>query len=432
MILMPTVEELDELRLRLEGVETATTDAARVDLLSRLEMLKSACAAAQARLSVSFDASQRSEQASRGVIAKEQGKGVASQIALARRDSPARGQRHLGLAKALVREMPHTLEALARGEISEWRATLLVRETATLSVVHRALVDSALAGKLTSLGDRGVVRESRKLAYKLDPGAALRRTRGARSDRHVSLRPAPDTMSYLTGFLPVEQGVALHTALSRHADALRSAGDRRSRGQIMADTLVERVTGQSQAPAVPIEVQLVMTDQTFLGRGSTPATLRGYGPVPAGLARSIIRSASEVTMPAAAWVRRLYTSPTTGELVAMDSRRRIFPSGLRSLLVARDEVCRTPWCDAPIRHADHVVRAVDGGETSLHNGQGLCETCNQSKEAAGWSSTATRAGPHQVTVQTPTGHSYVSTAPDPPREPSSPMEQRFAALIAAA
>lgn len=37
---------------------------------------------------------------------------VAGQIALARRESPHRGGRRLGAAKAWVDEMPHTLAAL--------------------------------------------------------------------------------------------------------------------------------------------------------------------------------------------------------------------------------------------------------------------------------------------------------------------------------
>ncbi len=39
----------------------------------------------------------------------------------------------------------------------------------------------------------------------------------------------------------------------------------------MADTLVERVTGQATAAAVPIEIQLVMPAETLLGQGSEPA-----------------------------------------------------------------------------------------------------------------------------------------------------------------
>ena len=61
-------------------------------------------------------------------------------------------------------------------------------------------------------------------------------------------------------------------------------------------------------------------------------------------------------------------------------------------------LCRTPGCNAPVRHYDHVVRASDGGPTSADNGQGLCERCNYVKETWGWSSWVTTAGtgPHEV------------------------------------
>jgi hypothetical protein len=417
---MPTVEELDRWLQCLAGSEPFCADAERIDMLSALERLKAACAAAQARVAVSLDVSQRCIHAARGLPAERQGKGVSSQVALARKESPVKGGRLLGLAKALVREMPHTMAALAAGDINEWRATIMVRETATLTAEHRAGVDAELAGRLGALGDRGIQREARKIAYRLDPGSALRRTRGARSDRTVTIRPAPDTMSYLTGFLPAEQGIAVHAALTRHADALRAAGDPRGRGQLMADTLVERVTGQSRAAATPVEIQLVMTTGTLLSQDTTPARLAGYGPVPGSLARQIVRDSANAPGPAMAWVRRLFLAPASGELIAMESKRRAFPQSLRRFLVIRDEVCRTPWCDAPVRHGDHVHRAADGGRTSAENGQGLCEACNQVKEAPGWSSTVTRAGPsarHTVMVRTPTGHEYTSRAPDHPGQP---------------
>jgi hypothetical protein len=69
---------------------------------------------------------------------------LASEVALARRDSPTRGGRHLGLAKALVHEMPHTLAALQCGALSEWRATLIARESACLSVEDRRSLDEEL------------------------------------------------------------------------------------------------------------------------------------------------------------------------------------------------------------------------------------------------------------------------------------------------
>ena len=69
------------------------------------------------------------------------------------------------------------------------------------------------------------------------------------------------------------------------------------------------------------------------------------------------------------WVRRLYTSPDGRDLVAMDSRRRLFTGLLRRMLVLRDDVCTTPWCEAPIVHADHATAFRDGGATTYHRGQ---------------------------------------------------------------
>ena len=67
----------------------------------------------------------------------------------------------------------------------------------------------------------------------------------------------------------------------------------------------------------------------------------------------------------------------------MDSRRRLFPAGAQRFLIARDQLCRTPWCDAPIRHIDHIEPHARGGATTIDNGQGLCAACNLSKQAPG-------------------------------------------------
>ena len=64
----------------------------------------------------------------------------------------------------------------------------------------------------------------------------------------------------------------------------------------------------------------------------------------------------------------------------MESRRRLFPRGLGEFVVIRDECCRTPYCDAPVRHIDHEVAASAGGKTSAENAQGLCERCNHAEQ----------------------------------------------------
>lgn len=124
------------------------SQAERIDLIAGAEQLKGALAAVQARVSCAFDEAQRAAEAERGVPAGRRGRDVAAQIALARRESPSRGSMHLGLARALVREMPHTHAAPARGDVAEWRATLVVQETAAVSVEHRRSVDAELAEEL--------------------------------------------------------------------------------------------------------------------------------------------------------------------------------------------------------------------------------------------------------------------------------------------
>ncbi len=116
----------------------------------------------------------------------------------------------------------------------------------------------------------------------------------------------------------------------------------------------------------------------------------------------------------------------------MDSQRRFFADGLAEFLVTRDQLCRTPWCDAPVRHSDHVVAVAAGGETSADNGQGLCEACNYAKQAAGWRARASGGAGLLVEITTPTGHTYRSRPPDPPggrRRRGTVVEQHFRRLI---
>jgi hypothetical protein len=166
-----------------------------------------------------------------------------------------------------------------------------------------------------------------------------------------------------------------------------------------------------------VEIHLIMRDRTLLGDGDAsnrPAHLSGYGPIPADLARRLAVSAAEAET---AWLRRLYTTPDTGRLIAMDSQRRIFPAGLARFIEVRDQFCTTPYCDAPIRHIDHAEPHHQDGATSEDNGNGTCEQCNHIRQAPGWQ-VRPRPGPrHTLDITTPTGHTYRSTAPPPPGSP---------------
>jgi hypothetical protein len=416
----------------LVEVDPAAGESALIERIAELERIKSAAAAGQVRAAAALDAARRAGEAAAGVPAAQRGRGVASEVALARRDSPARGGRHLGFAKALVHEMPHTLAALECGALSEWRATLIVRESACLDVEDRRTLDAELCAEragLNGMGDARVAAVAKAIAYRLDPHAVVERAAKAENERTVTIRPAPDTMTYLTALLPVAQGVSVYAALRREADV---RCDGRSRGQAMADTLVERVTGRNAAVPTPIAVNLVLSDETLLGGDSAPADVYGYGPVPAAVARAMA-SRAMADRRSRATLRRLYAHPRAGALVAMESRARLFPRGLAAFIELRDQRCRTPYCDAPIRHRDHAQSWADGGSTSAANGLGLCEGCNYTKETDGWRVVTGIDGNHTHTAEfaTPTGHSYRSAAP--PRAPTitvSDIEVRVGIALA--
>jgi hypothetical protein len=396
-------------------VDPQADESVLIERIADLERVKAAAAAGQARAAAALDSSRRATEADAGMPARQRGRGVASEVALARRDSPARGGRHLGFAKALVHEMPHTLAALERGLLSEWRATLIVRESACLEVEDRRQLDAELCADMAGLdgvGDARLTAAARAIAYRLDPRAVVDQAAKAETERTVTIRPAPDTMTWLTALLPVAQGVSVYAALRRAADI---TADGRSRGQVMADTLVERVTGRSAAAATPVAVNLVMSDETLLGGAATPAVIAGYGPIPASVARRLVGDAA-TDKRSRATLRRVYRRPTTGAFVALESRSRCFPRGLAHFIAMRDQRCRTPFCDAPIRHRDHATPHARGGPTSADDGLGLCERCNYAKESVGWRVEAGVAdnGTHTADFRTPTGACYRSTAPPLP------------------
>ena len=386
-------------------------EAALRDRIADLERQKSAAAAEQARSTAEWDAIRRQLEERAGIPAARRGRGLASEIALARRDSTHRGDQHLGFAKALVKEMPHTLAALEAGVLSEWRATLIVRESACLTVEDRRRLDHQMCAdpaSLDGLGNKRITADAKSIAYTLDPHAVVDRAARAPEERNVTTRPAPDNMVYLTALLPLKQGVSCYASLKRAAD---TNPDGRSRGQTMADTLVERVTGRPADIPVPMTVNIVISDEALLGINDAAATAEDHGPIPAEIARQMITDA--IDEQGFIELRRLYATPESGALVAMESRARAFPDTLARFIRLRDQTCRTPYCDAPIRHIDHAQPHARGGRTNARNGRGSCEHCNYVKEQPGWRvhTVYDPGGRHVAEHTTPTGATYRSTAP---------------------
>ena len=322
-------------------------------------------------------------------------------------------------------ELAHTRAAFRSGRIDAFKATLIARETCCLSAEDRALVDEQLCADpetVERLSPRQLVGRLQRAAAELDAAAVARRRRRAESDRHVSLRPAPDVMTWLGALLPVKAGVAVHATLHRAARSAKAAGDPRSIGQLMADLLVQRVVHpglaaaaapESVAPStvstVPVMINLIVRDSVLLGdagrhrlgRGSRPGSRR---PDPRMAGRQS-RHRSRLLAPPALRTAR-HGPPGDHGLQRRAVRRVGSPSSFAFATAPAAPSGATP----PIRHADHVVPRVRGGPTTADNGQGLCEFCNYAKEADGWSARSIPGPRHTIEITTPTGHTYSSTA----------------------
>ena len=423
------VQVLSLIRDLLHGTLTAGSEGACIDQIRLLEDIKSAAAGAQVLATEEFRGTRNLNEQARGVKPEQRARGIGSEIGLAKRVSPQQGSAAIRTAYTLTTDMPNALAALSDGRLSEYTAGLVVKETSHLAAEARSAIDTHMAPRYGKTGSRRLAGEVRALAQQADPVAYIKAHAASKKARAVSIRPAPSGMAYLTALLPLGQAFACKKALHDAATAMAFSKETvdRSPTQLEADLLVERLTGQSHAEAVNIEVQLVMSDETLLattassvgpridntGRHAedifTSAWMPGFGPIPAAIARDMLDPVHDHETPARVFLRRVLTDPVTGEITKIDTRKREFTGTLRRALILRDEQCRNPWCNAPIAHLDHAHPFARNGRTNASNGTGLCARCNYTKENPGWHHTPT--GPSTREVTTPTSHTYRSIPP---------------------
>ena len=82
-------------------------------------------------------------------------------------------------------------------------------------------------------------------------------------------------MASISMRLPAEQAVVVYKTLDNIAQGLKYEGDPRTGSQLMCDTAVERLTGQSHAGDIAVEIGLLMTPGSLLADEDVPAMLEG-------------------------------------------------------------------------------------------------------------------------------------------------------------
>lgn len=418
-------------------------------VLGVLDQLRSAVAALEATWQVEAEQRIRAADARDGIAPAQRGQGVAHEIALARRISPSASSFSLAAARRLVTSMPGTLAGLYEGAITERQAQVVGQRTdgAAPEVCER--LDAQLAaepGAFMGLGPRRTAAVITEMIHAIDPSDSRARVQRAAARRHVSMTPLADGMACVRAVLPALDAVSVMTALRQAAESERARGHRDHVRTIEADLLVSAVLDAAEATraeelaaastdqelvlemdgdeeiivSAPLtqsggraqsriasrrrarrfDVGIVITDRALLQREdeAESAHLVGYGPLPAHVITSTLSGRppgvsrtgedEHADGEVSAVFRRLYTHPSTGELVAMESVGRAFPVGLKRMIRWRDATCRTPWCNAAVRHHDHALARSRGGATSFANGNGLCESCNLRKENGAWTLTS--------------------------------------------
>lgn len=373
------------------------------------------------------DAGQEAGAVDEAKLARRARRSAAREVSMIARRSPSATGRTLTSCTRLVTSMPGMLGALARGQVTGRTAHATATSTGALTPGQRAQVDDILVQRLPDLdaaGAQDFKDEVAGIIHQVDADGADRRHQHARTDRHVTVRHGDHGMATVSAHLPALQAAKVHKRLSLEAERLRAGGDRRGHQAIMADALVETTLGRAGGmEPVTLDVGVIITDRSLIApEHGDIARIEGYGPVPAEAIRDDLREA--LTEPAdgesnsqgpdgpalRAAFRRLYTHPVTGELVAAESIARAFSRPMAAFLRMRDTRCRGPFCDAPIRHSDHIHPHVTGGATSLGNGQGGCVFCNDKEDQPRHVTRESSAPGHRVTWTSRHGTTRTTTA----------------------
>ena len=357
------------------AVSAAAEELARLVELVALRNSIDAEIAASTRAYAGAEVDTRLDQiAAEHVTVEQVEASIVDRLGRALRVSPTRARAQLRIGRDLHAGLDRVRETFSAGEIDQPKVAAIVGAAAHLDAAERTEVDARLgAYDLQSLGLRRVTDLARTIVAQVAPEKFTERARAARRDRHVTISPAGDGMALLRAYLPAEQGIACYAALRKAVTEHWVSPEpvTRSRGQIMADTLVERLTGTAPTePVAAVEVQvLVPVESLVAAEGPLPVELPGFGPLPAQF----------LTEPGQSTWRRLITQD--GIVIGADSRRRGFTGVLADVIRSRDRGrCTSPHCDAPIQHLDHLHRWSEGGRTTLDNGAGTCAFHNLVRE----------------------------------------------------
>ncbi|MBU1250940.1 MAG: HNH endonuclease [Actinobacteria bacterium] len=339
---------------------------------------------------------------------------AATELATALRISESAAQSLLDESAALTTTLPGTHAALREGALSYAHTVAIVDEARNLPPSSHDEFENTLLPESTTRTAAGLRQRARIVRERLHPESIDERCRDARERRDVRLEPARDGMAWLTAYLPAENAIAAYRRVSEIATGLGGSGDAahrddrtlaQRRADVMTDLLHDGiVSGSGAGRGVRAQVLVTVPALTLLDRGAAPvspvppATLEGYGPISADVARRLAAHAPSFT--------RLLTHPETGAVLSVGRDRYAVPRDLRLWLRIRDETCRFPGCgrSAASADVDHTVDWQHSGATRHDNLAHLCEAHHRLKHQTAW--LVHQAGGGVLEWTAPSGRQY--------------------------
>ncbi|MEJ1183811.1 DUF222 domain-containing protein [Pseudarthrobacter sp. CCNWLW247] len=177
------------------------------------------------------------------------------------------------------------------------------------------------------------------------------------------------------------------------------------------------MTGRVPSPAA----QVLVTVPVFALMGLTdePATLDGYGPIPASMARNLVANG-------AGSFHRVLTDPRNGAPLEIGRQSYRIPAAMRQWLRMRDGKCPFPGCNNQSldNEADHLLAWADGGTTGISNLGQPCPKHHRLKHTTAWTPTAASIDKPPGWTS-PTGRHYQSEHQDwePPHWPAQVLSE---------
>jgi hypothetical protein len=227
-------------------------------------------------------------------------------------------------------------------------------------------------------------------------------------------------MAWFSAYLPADTAAGIWNRTTAAARALQGPEEPRTLTQLRADVaegwLLRGVAEGTPSPTAQVLVTVPVLSLT--GGGEEPATLDGYGPVPASMARKLVADG-------AASFLRVLVDPRDGAPLEIGRTSYRLTTPMRQWLRLRDGRCPFPGCNNPSldNEADHILAWAKGGGTGVSNLGQPCPKHHRLKHTTPWQPVgATHDSPPGWI--SPTGRYYPSEQQDwePPHWPNNPEE----------